>query len=157
MGTGQFQLPQAAAMALVLMPLLTESASAQLFRRFRRVPPAAERYEWSVPVQSSEIAAPAAPTFTIHALLPTAEAELWVDGARKVSSGNTRTVEFTPNRLDGRSQYVVEALWSQGGQVIKDTRVVDAYPGDRITIDFTRPGLRSTPTEIVPREVPGPK
>jgi len=137
------------------MPLLTESASAQLFRRGRRVPRAVERYEWSVPVERSETVTSTAPTVSIRALLPTTEAELWVDGTRKVSAGNTRTVEFTPKNPDGLSRYVVEALWSDRGQVIKDIRIVDGYPGDRITIDFTRPDPRRMTTEIIPKEVPG--
>jgi len=137
------------------MPLLTESASAQLFRRGRRAPRAVERYEWSVPVERSETVTSTAPTVSIRALLPTTEAELWVDGTRKVSAGNTRTVEFTPKNPDGLSRYVVEALWSDRGQVIKDIRIVDGYPGDRITIDFTRPDPRRMTTEIIPKEVPG--
>jgi len=157
MRIGNFQLPRTATLALALILLLTESASAQLFRRGRRVTPAVERYRLSVPVQTAEIAAPTAPTVTIRALLPMAEAELWVDGARKASPGNTRTVAFAPKSPEGRSQYVVEALWSQDGQVIKDSRVVDGYPGDRITIDFTRPGPGRTNAEIVPKEVPGPQ
>jgi len=106
-------------------------------------------------VTSTETVVSTAPTVTLRALLPTPEAELWVNGTRKVSAGNTRTLEFTPNNATERSRYVVEALWSDRGQVIKDTRVVDGFPGDRITIDFTRPDPGRMTTEIIPKEVPG--
>jgi len=151
------RLLRTAALALALLPLLAESASAQLFRRGRRAPRTVERYEWSVPVEQPATVVSTAPTVTIRALLPTTEAELWVDGARKVRAGNTRIVEFVPKNAAGRSQYVVEALWSDRGQLIKDSRIVYGYPGDRITIDFTRPDPRRMTTEIVPKEVPGEK
>jgi len=143
-------------LSLAIILLVTESSNAQRFRRGRRVTYTTNRYERIVPVETYTTPAPTNPAFTIRVLLPTAEAELWVDGARKASAGTVRTVEFTPKNAGGRSQYVIEALWPQDGQVIKDTRVVDGHPGDRITVDFTRPDPK-TNAEIVPKEVPGPK
>jgi len=144
-----------AAMAFVL--ICAETASAQRFRRGRRSSATVQRYQWIVPVERYAPAVQSSSAITVRALLPAQDAELWVDGVRKVGGGDTRVAVFSPKNAEGKSQHIVQALWSQEDRVITDTRMVEIYPGDRITIDFTRPDPKGTSEEIVPKEAPPPK
>jgi len=93
---------------------------------------------------------------TINLLLPTADAQVWVDGQKVAGDGTSRQFVSPALKPGERAPFTVRVQWpGEGGVLRTDTRQVTAYGGDRVTVDFTRPA--PTATDIVPREYTEPK
>lgn len=89
---------------------------------------------------------------TVNLLVPAADAVLWVDGRKIEGTGTTRQFVSPARDAGQRSSFTFKVQWDRAGAEAIATRTVDVYPGDRLTVDFTRPSR-----EIVPREVTEPK
>jgi len=102
---------------------------------------------------------PPAPTAenaaTVNLLLPTAEAEVWVEG-RKVEGQGTARRFVSPSLGAGeRFTFNFRARWIGAGGEMTETRKVDVYAGDRVTVDFKNAARPAQ--EIVPREYKEPR
>jgi uncharacterized protein (TIGR03000 family) len=71
-------------------------------------------------------------------LLPTADAQLWVEGQPMTSTGTTR--QFVSPSLESgqRFVYTFQARWTENGRTMEQTRRPSVHAGDQITVDFTR-------------------
>jgi len=78
-------------------------------------------------------------------LLPTADAELWVEGNKVDSTGRVRQYVSPPLEPGVKYAYTVEARWLQEGRKMSQTREVPVSAGDRNSVDFTAPA--DTPKE----------
>lgn len=76
---------------------------------------------------------------TLRVRVPDANAEVWLSGHKTLSKGVMR--EFTTKALEPDKSYSaqVRAKWSDQGVQVEQQREVNLTPGDRVTIDFTRP------------------
>jgi uncharacterized protein (TIGR03000 family) len=70
--------------------------------------------------------------------VPTPDAQLWVEG-QEMSTGGARRVFVSPPLEEGRYTYNFKARWQENGRSMDEKRQVSVRPGDRITVDFTRP------------------
>lgn len=70
--------------------------------------------------------------------MPTADAQLFVEGQKMDGQGVTRQFVSPTLDADGSFTYHFEARWSQDGQERKQDKKVQVHPGDRITVDFAR-------------------
>src|SRR5438874_2620601 len=78
--------------------------------------------------------------------LPTANAELWVEGRKTTSTGTRRQFRSPPLARGERYVYEFRARWSEDGRLVSQTRKVIVQAGVPILVDFTTPP---------PREVEG--
>jgi uncharacterized protein (TIGR03000 family) len=74
--------------------------------------------------------------------MPSPDAQLWVEGQEMDSGGSSRRQFVSPPLEDGRYTYNFEARWQENGRTRDEKRSVSVHPGDRITVDFTRPPAR---------------
>src|SRR6267378_3927291 len=72
-------------------------------------------------------------------LLPTADAELWVEGNKVDSTGRVRQYVSPPLEPGVKYAYTVEARWLQEGRKMSQTREVPVSAGDRNSVDFAAP------------------
>jgi uncharacterized protein (TIGR03000 family) len=70
--------------------------------------------------------------------VPAPDAQLWVEGQEMGTRGSSR-VFVSPPLEEGRYSYTFEARWQENGRNMDEKRQVSVHPGDRITVDFTRP------------------
>jgi uncharacterized protein (TIGR03000 family) len=70
--------------------------------------------------------------------VPTPDAQLLVEG-QEMNSGGARRVFVSPPLEEGRYVYNFEVRWQENGRPRDEKRQVSVHPGDRITVDFTRP------------------
>ena len=71
--------------------------------------------------------------------LPRPDARLWVEDQQTDSGGATRQF-VSPPLEEGRYVYTFQAEWlDNNGRTVDQTRQVRVQPGDRVTVDFTRP------------------
>lgn len=89
-------------------------------------------------------AAPAAPSgaateAVVTVIVPTADAEVFFDGAPTTETGTTRTFNTPP--LDGGQTYTytIRARWNQGGQLVDQSRTVSFAAGSHVTVNFNNP------------------
>jgi len=75
---------------------------------------------------------------TAKVLLPSPDARLWVED-QEMNSGATRRQFVSPPLEEGRYVYNFRAQWQDNGRTMDEKRQVKVHPGDRITVDFTRP------------------
>jgi uncharacterized protein (TIGR03000 family) len=54
-------------------------------------------------------------------------------------SGGARRLFVSPPLEGGRYTYNFQARWQENGKTMDEKRQVGVHPGDRITVDFTRP------------------
>ena len=81
-------------------------------------------------------------TANIRVTLPTAEAQLFIDGAAVTSTGVTRILA-TPELKPGATyQYELTAQWQEGSRTISEKRRVEVAPGGGTVVDFTRAAPR---------------
>jgi uncharacterized protein (TIGR03000 family) len=72
--------------------------------------------------------------------VPTADAKLWIEGQQMESQGLERRFVSPPIEPGFSYVYTIRAQWSDNGKPMDQTREVRVRPGERITVDFTRPG-----------------
>jgi uncharacterized protein (TIGR03000 family) len=65
------------------------------------------------------------------------DAQIWFDDQPTTQTGKVRQFYSPPLTLD--ESYVIRAVWVQDGRTVESIRQVSVYPGDRITVDFTKP------------------
>jgi uncharacterized protein (TIGR03000 family) len=70
--------------------------------------------------------------------VPAPDAEVWFDGQRTQVEGTERVFE-SPALQPGKYAYQIRAKWRQDGRDMEETRTVQVQPGERVTVDFTRP------------------
>ena len=76
---------------------------------------------------------------TIQVLLPTADAQVLVDGNQTTSLGMTRFFE-SPDLEPGKTfTYTIQASWNKGTQPVTEVRTVQVSAGRVSAADFTRP------------------
>lgn len=92
-----------------------------------------------LPVQP---AAPVGNVARVEVVVPSADAQVWVEGVEMASRGTNRVLE-SPELAPGRSYtYTIRASWNQGNQTVGDERKVDVVPGQTFSVDFTRAAPR---------------
>jgi uncharacterized protein (TIGR03000 family) len=69
-------------------------------------------------------------------VLPTPDAQLWVEGQEMTSTGTVRSF-VSPSLEPGKYTYTFRVRWTEGGRMMEQTRKVGVHPGDRITVDFS--------------------
>jgi uncharacterized protein (TIGR03000 family) len=70
-----------------------------------------------------------------------ADATVWFNGTQTKQGGTMRTYQ-TPALESGYPYYYdVKARWEANGKPVEQTRRIEVYPGGRVTVAFTRPGL----------------
>jgi len=89
---------------------------------------------------------------TVNLELPVADAEVWVQGKKWDGTGTARRFVSPPLDSGDKYTYTFQGRWLRDGREVKDSRSVDVYAGDRVTLDFTRPEPGNRATEIIPRE-----
>lgn len=89
-------------------------------------------YEAETPTRSSSTA-----QITVH--VPSANAEIWLDGQPTSQRGMQRT--FVTPRLNAGSTYTYEikARWMENGQPVEQTRSVRFQTGQTVRVDFNQP------------------
>lgn len=68
-----------------------------------------------------------------------ADAVVWVDDRPTTHTGTERILVSPPLGGTGPYTYEVRARWPHEGQMLQQTRRVQVYPGDRLTVDFAVP------------------
>ncbi len=76
---------------------------------------------------------------TIQINVPTAAAQLWVEGEPIESFGLARRF-VSPPLSEGSYRYQVRVRWSRNGQLFTQTQNVVVRPGDEVTVSFPRQG-----------------
>jgi uncharacterized protein (TIGR03000 family) len=71
--------------------------------------------------------------------LPTAAAELWVEGQKTISTGTWRRFSSPPLVPGERYIYEFRARWFDNGRELVQSRKVPVRAGERIIVDFTTP------------------
>jgi uncharacterized protein (TIGR03000 family) len=71
--------------------------------------------------------------------VPTADAKLWIEGQQMEPQGLERRFISPPIDPGSSYTYTIRAQWNDNGKPMEDTREVRVRPGDRITVDFTKP------------------
>jgi len=133
-------------------PAVTESA-----RPTETLPPPKEipRPADYAPPEKGAAPPAAGQAATVNLLVPTAETEVWIDGRKVEGQGMARQF-VSPSLGSGeRFTFTFRARWARQGGQMTETRKVDVYAGDRVTVDLkttTRPA-----EEIVPKEYKEPK
>jgi uncharacterized protein (TIGR03000 family) len=76
-----------------------------------------------------------------------ANAELWFQGVRMSSTGESRHFVTPPLRTGQSYGYDVRASWVENGKTVTQDRHVRVTAGERLTVDFTQPATleRGTP------------
>jgi uncharacterized protein (TIGR03000 family) len=97
-----------------------------------------------------------ADTAVVKLRLPAADAELWVEGEKLEGTGSVRRFVSPPLKPDAAYTVTFRARWSRDGRPTAETRQVDLYAGDRVTVDFGQGARRTGPPEVVPKEYTGP-
>jgi len=115
-------------------------------------PPAPAPIEESVAPVANRPVREADTSATVNLELPAADAEVWVQGKKLDGSGTTRRFVSPPLDSGDKYTYTFQGRWLRDGREVKDSRSVEVYAGDRVTLDFTRPEPGNRATEIVPRE-----
>lgn len=82
--------------------------------------------------------------FRLRVLVPTENAELWLDGMPTQQRGFARVLESPPLE-PGNYSYTVRARWRENGRERDETRTVSFHPGDSMTIDFRQPQEEQLP------------
>jgi uncharacterized protein (TIGR03000 family) len=82
--------------------------------------------------------APAAGTAEVDLHVPP-DAQVWFDGSPTKQTGEWRTYTSPPLPPDKTFHYDVRARWTNGDQVVDQTRSVEVRAGKRATVDFTQP------------------
>ena len=67
--------------------------------------------------------------------LPTAEAQLWIEGEEMSGQGSSRLF-VSPPLEPGKYTYYFRSRWSENGKTVDRTKKVKVQPGDRISVDF---------------------
>ena len=75
------------------------------------------------------------------------KAIVFLSGEAMAQGGSIR--EFVTRDLESGKQYTaeVQAKWKENGLEVMQTRKVPLNPGDRVTVDFTRPPDREPGTQ----------
>jgi uncharacterized protein (TIGR03000 family) len=91
-------------------------------------------------------------------MLPSADAELWIEGQKMTNTGTVRRFASPPLETGRGYTYNFRARWNQDGQTMDQTRKVRVHAGDRITVDFNQPEEQSGAPTVMPsdrtRDVP---
>jgi uncharacterized protein (TIGR03000 family) len=78
------------------------------------------------------------------------EAEIWFNNAKTTKRGETRRF-VTPPLEDGkRYSYDIRAKWVKDGKTIEQTRTIQLYSGDQLTVDFRPETILVKPQEKKP-------
>lgn len=148
-------IPAIAVLAIGSLLLFQQSLPAQNFRSFRsssRRPVVVAQDYASQPVQPSPnpapttipVTAPASDVATLKVVLPLPDAELWVEGARTMQTGMTRTFESPPLIAGIDYAYHLRARWVEGGHAVELWRTVPVGAGQQVLVDFTAAGAATS-------------
>jgi len=76
-----------------------------------------------------------------------AKAEVLLSGQQMAQGGINR--DFVTRDLEPGKQYTAEvkAKWKENGLEVAQTRKVELHPGDRVTVDFTKPVEKDSSTQ----------
>lgn len=104
-------------------------------------------YQPQLATTTVEQQAPPPPQYDcrIQVLLPTVDAEVWINGNLTQTRGMARNYVATLTSAKTQT-YVVRASWVQNGQTVTDERRLEVNPGNTALADFTR----SAPVEQIP-------
>jgi len=105
------------------------------------VDPSADPGPTGPPPSAQQLPPPSAETTTaatVEVRLP-ADAQLWFDDTLTKPTGATRSFQTPPLQADKTFHYTIRARWTEGGQVVEQSRRVDVRAGQRSVVDFTRP------------------
>jgi uncharacterized protein (TIGR03000 family) len=99
---------------------------------------------YTYPSAQSELILPAALNQArLEVVVPDANAEIWIQGAKTTTTG-TRRVYVSPALSSGTSYtYTVKCAWSRNGGMVTEQRDVPVTAGATAVVDFTRPAARS--------------
>ena len=75
----------------------------------------------------------------LNVRVPTADAEVWVEGDKTTQKGLTRSYVSPPVVAGYLYSYKIKARWVEGNRTSIETRMVYVHAGDRQTVDFTVP------------------
>ncbi|MDW8221557.1 MAG: TIGR03000 domain-containing protein [Gemmatales bacterium] len=79
------------------------------------------------------------PSAEIIIVLPTTEAQVFVEDY-EVRTGGSRRVLHSPPLTPGKKyEYTITAAWKSNGQVVRQTRQVTVQAGQQVVVDFTQP------------------
>ncbi|GBD34947.1 hypothetical protein HRbin36_00051 [bacterium HR36] len=75
----------------------------------------------------------------IEVVLPTANAQVFVEDYEVRSGGTRRLLQSPPLSPNKSYEYTITASWKSNGEVVRQTRWVTVQAGSRVTVDFTKP------------------
>jgi uncharacterized protein (TIGR03000 family) len=110
--------------------------------------PYANPYTSAYGYNAAQAAVPAAPalgdnTATIEVVLPDANAQVWINGAKMTGNGVRRTFTSDPLQPGATSTFTVKATWNEGGQPTTVERQVTVRAGGRVVVQFAK-----TPAQV---------
>lgn len=73
----------------------------------------------------------------IRVLLPTPDADVYLDGRKTTSRGLERIYEVPPIDVNREYTYEVRAEWREGAQTLMPSRIVRFKGGQTVTVDFS--------------------
>jgi len=142
MGYGGYFPMRYSATQTVILPGFSASGYANAGARFRdTISPAV-----AVAADSPLLAAASLPSpdpvhthTTLQVLVPTADAELWLDGVRLSKTGSSRIFITPPLSSNKTYTYEVRIRWHEGGAALTRTKTVSFNGGESIQVDMTIP------------------
>ncbi|MFN4259718.1 MAG: TIGR03000 domain-containing protein [Gemmataceae bacterium] len=84
-------------------------------------------------------ATPASNIAQVEMVLPTTNAEVWVDGYKTTSTGTTRTFHSPPLTPGKKYHYQIRASWVQNGETMTEERTIPVAAGQQSIVNFTVP------------------
>jgi len=78
-------------------------------------------------------------TALLEVRVPTADAEVWVEGKKTSTTGTNRRYVSPPLTPGHKYAYEIRVRWSEGGREVSQTREVTVRAGERVAVDFTAP------------------
>jgi uncharacterized protein (TIGR03000 family) len=76
---------------------------------------------------------------SVTVVLPTPDAQVFVQGTDMTGQGAVRQFVSPPLEPGQDYAYTVRARWQEGGRTVDQTRTVDVRANQAATVDFTRP------------------
>ena len=82
----------------------------------------------------------------VKVLLPTADAEVWLNGSMGKQQGNERVFKSPGLELGRDYFYTIRARWMVDGRPVESIREVDIRAGQTSTVDFRIPASEGMPS-----------
>jgi uncharacterized protein (TIGR03000 family) len=95
--------------------------------------------------QSFYAGPPAADRARLHIVLPTADAQLWVENEATQQRGNDRWFDSPPVQAGKDYMYTLRARWMQNGREVTAKKDVTFRAGQQTTVTFANADVEQTP------------